>query len=76
MGQITIYLDDDLIDQVQKHALTQNISKSQWVARLIKERTRTQWPENIKAMAGSWQDFPEADTLRVNSGTDIERETL
>ena len=23
-----------------------------------------EWPDNIKAMAGSWQGFPEAEALR------------
>lgn len=76
MGQITIYLDDELIGKVQEHALSMNVSKSQWIARLIKERTRTEWPENVKALAGSWRDFPEAEELRANLGEDAEREPL
>jgi predicted transcriptional regulator len=76
MGQITIYLDDELIGKVQEHALSMNVSKSQWIARLIKERTRTEWPENVKALAGSWRDFPEAGELRANLGEDAEREPL
>ncbi|MEZ5537147.1 MAG: ribbon-helix-helix protein, CopG family [Thiolinea sp.] len=76
MGQITIYLDDELIGKVQEHASSLNVSKSQWIARLIKERTRTEWPESIKALAGSWSDFPEAEQLRAGLGNDIEREPL
>ncbi len=76
MGQITIYLDDDIINTVQKQAVSEKISKSQWIARLIKERTRTEWPESIKAMAGSWQDFPEAEEIRAGMGQDVEREPL
>lgn len=40
------------------------------------QKIRKKWPDNIKAMAGSWPDFPEAKTLRKGMGADVERESL
>ncbi|MEZ5477756.1 MAG: hypothetical protein R3E95_09820 [Thiolinea sp.] len=71
MGQMTIYLDDELIQRVKQTANAANLSQSQWIARLIRERTRSSWPENIRELAGSWQDFPEAEVLRTHLGIGI-----
>lgn len=49
---------------------------SRWVAGLIREKTRSQWPDSVREMAGAWSDFPEPETLRDSSADDTGREEL
>jgi hypothetical protein len=37
-------------------------------------QTASQWPLEIRALAGAWQDFPIAEALRKTEGQDIPRE--
>lgn len=76
MAQLTIYLDEDLIQRVREAAQEAGIPQSQWIAKLIRERTRTSWPESVRKLAGSWKDFPSLEELRETEGTDTQRESL
>ena len=76
MGQVTIYLDKKTEQKLKKAVEKSGISKSRWISEIIQEKTSTTWPENIKKLAGSWTDLPTADKIRINMGTDIERESL
>ena len=76
MSQLTIYLSPNLLEQVQKAAHTHGISQSKWVTAIIEEKLADEWPEHIKALAGSWgDDFPEAEELRKYI-PDIPRESF
>jgi hypothetical protein len=76
MGQITIYLDDESERSLRSAAEAAGIPVSRWVADLIQEKTRSQWPDNVREMAGAWSDFPEPDALRHSSADDTGREEL
>lgn len=76
MGQVTIYLDEPTTVAMKQAANDAGVSQSQWVARLIKNKTRSRWPDSIKQLAGSWSDFPEAEEIRAGQGQDVERESL
>ena len=73
MSQITLYLDDELQALLAERAKAQGLSKSRWVAKLIREHTATEWPPECLALAGRFGDFPlreemaalPADTPRV-----------
>lgn len=58
MSQITLYLDDATQALVDQAALANGVSKSRWVAELIRLHARRQWPEAFLAAAGSIPDFP------------------
>jgi hypothetical protein len=77
MGQVTIYLDNE-IENKMKHAARENhVSVSKWVANIIKERISTEWPRDIVNLAGSWRkDFPSLAEIRSTEGEDTEREVL
>lgn len=49
---------------------------SRWAAALVKEKTYTQWPDSVRKLAGAWNDFPEAETLRRETAADVLREPL
>ena len=76
MGQVTIYLEEEIETKMIKAAESANLSKSKWIARLIQEKIAKEWPQSVVDMAGSWNDFPETDELRANQGQDIARESF
>ena len=76
MGQVTIYLEDDIEEKMSAAANSEHVSKSKWVAGLIKEKVASQWPESIARLAGAWNDLSLAEEGRENLGQDVEREAL
>jgi hypothetical protein len=76
MGQVTIYLDSKtekkLLDIVKKSG----VSKSKWIADLIKDKTARTWPDHIFNLAGAWRDLPTAEEIRIGMGQDAKREPL
>ncbi|EFI33182.1 conserved hypothetical protein [Desulfonatronospira thiodismutans ASO3-1] len=76
MGQMTIYLDPETEQKLKAFLEGSNISKSKWIASLIREQTSREWPEKIKRLAGAWNDFPEAEELRKDLAPDFFREPL
>ena len=47
------------------------LSKSKWIADLIKEKATDEWPESVRKLAGTWKDFPLAEEIRKTTGKDI-----
>lgn len=76
MGQVTLYLDVDTEAKLREAAKAAGISQSQWVARLIRERTSSQWPDSVSRLAGAWADFPTAEELRSGEVEDLPREPI
>lgn len=76
MGQITIYLDDETEKKMIANAKVMNLSKSKWVATVIREKLVDQWPDTVRELPGSWDDYPSPDELRSDQATDSDRETL
>ncbi|MBW2436701.1 MAG: CopG family transcriptional regulator [Deltaproteobacteria bacterium] len=76
MGQITIYLDAETEKRLSRVIKNGEISKSRWIADLIKEKVATSWPENVIALAGAWSDMPTAEEMRKGFGKDVKRESL
>lgn len=76
MGQVTIYLDAETEKKMLKIVKQKGVSKSKWIACLIKEKTTDSWPESVRGLAGSWTDLPAAEELREEVASDVEREPL
>jgi len=76
MGQVTIYLEDEIEEKMSAAAKAEHLSKSKWIASLIKAKVATEWPESITHLAGAWKDMPLAEEGRANLGLDVEREKL
>ncbi len=77
MGQVTIYLDNNVETKMKEAAKSGHLSVSKWVARIIEEKIVTEWPQDIVKLAGSWKDdFPTIEELRLNSSRDNPREAL
>ncbi len=73
MGQVTIYIDDKTEADMNAAVRASGISKSKWVARVIREKAGAEWPQEVKELAGEWQDLPMAEDIR-QTVTDSQRE--
>lgn len=60
MGQVTIYLDNETESKLKKAAKSSHLSVSKWIALLVKEKIKTEWPQDVIELAGAWKnkDFP------------------
>ncbi len=58
MSQITLYLDDETQALVDQAAAANGVSKSRWVADLIRKHAAHEWPKDCLALAGQFADFP------------------
>jgi hypothetical protein len=76
MGEMTIYLDDAAERRAKAAARKSRVSVSRWVAELIETRTRTDWPPEVRELAGAWPDFPDLRELRVVAGKNHPRGRL
>jgi hypothetical protein len=76
MGQVTIYLDKETEAKLNALIGNKKISKSKWIAELIRAKAATSWPENVVELAGAWKDFPTAEEIRATIGQDVQREPL
>jgi hypothetical protein len=76
MGQVTIYLDSETENKMLNMIEKSGISKSKWIAELIREKTANAWPENVKKLAGAWEDLPMAEEIRKDMANDAERESI
>lgn len=45
MTQVTIYLDGQTEEQMDRAAKDAGMSRSRWVAELIREKTSLEWPD-------------------------------
>jgi len=73
MPQVTLYLDADTEAKLKKAAKHAGLSRSRWLARLVQERTVSEWPQAVKDLAGAWSDLEPAKGLRRGAGRDARR---
>ena len=76
MGQVTIYLEDDIEEKMSVAAKSAHLSKSKWVASLIKAKVASEWPKSIVELAGAWKDLSLSEESRRSLGKDLGREVL
>ena len=76
MGQVTIYLDEEIEKRMTANAKAMKLSKSKWIANVIREKLVDEWPVNVRELAGSWKGFPTLEELREMERRDFTREAL
>ena len=74
MAQVTLYIDEDTAAKLKKAARQAGLSRSRWLAKLIQQRTATEWPQAVRDLAGTWADLEIAKGLRRRIGRDTRRE--
>lgn len=60
-------MDDETMERVRVAARAAGVSMSAWLNQLVWERTRTEWPREVAALAGAWPDLPSAEGLRAGT---------
>lgn len=58
ISKIMLYLDDETEVLLRNCAQSAGLSNSEWVANLIRQNAKTQWPAEILQLAGTFPDFP------------------
>lgn len=76
MGQVTIYLDDETEKKMVESARSMHVSKSKWIASVIREKLVDDWPVSVRELPGSWKGFPLAEGLRGNLPPDLDRDPI
>ena len=76
MAHITLYLDNDSEKLLRQKAQRSHMSLSRWAAKVLKEKTRGEWSEEVNRLAGAWQDLDSARQMRTFPVADVPREEL
>ena len=73
MSQITLYLDDATQAIVEQAALANGLSKSRWVAEIIRKYAAHEWPQDCLSLAGRFADFPLREESPATLADDVPR---
>ena len=73
MSQITLYLDDATQALVEQAAQANGLSKSRWVAEIIRKYAAQEWPKDCLALAGRFADFPLREDSPTPQPADVPR---
>ncbi len=73
MSQITLYLDDATQALVDEAARAQGVSKSRWVAEVIRKYAAHEWPQDCLDLAGQFSDFPLREDAVPLAASDVPR---
>ena len=73
MPQVTLYVDTQIEKLLDEATRAAGVSKSRWVADLIRRQTASHWPAAVRKAAGVAPDFPLASELRRGAGRDVKR---
>ena len=73
MSQITLYLDDATQALVDRAAQANGLSKSRWVAEIIRKYAAHEWPQDCLTLAGRFADFPLREESPASLPTDVPR---
>ena len=73
MSQITLYLDDATQALVDEAAKANGVSKSRWVADIIRTYASHEWPKDCLTLAGRFTDFPLREDSTLPQPADVPR---
>ena len=73
MSQITLYLDDATQALVDEAAKANGVSKSRWVADIIRAYASHEWPQDCLTLAGRFADFPLREDGAAQQAADVPR---
>lgn len=73
MSQITLYLDDATQALVDQAAQANGVSKSRWVADIIRKHAAQEWSADCLALAGRFPDFPLHEDASAAPPADVPR---
>lgn len=78
MSQITLTINEETESVIQQLAQSENLAPNQWLSQFVEQQINQHqgWSPEVKALAGSWDDFPSLQDIRGGYGADDVRESL
>ena len=73
MAQLHRYVPDEIAAKLQQKAAHEHLSVSKYLAKLIKNEMKSEWPDNYSDLFGSWE---ENSLERTEQGAIEERVAL
>lgn len=72
MPQVSLYIEQDVLDDARRNAHIEKISLSKYVSRTLSERSKTGWPEGYWNLFGALEDetFSRPADIPFNQTTD------
>ena len=77
MAQVTIYMDNNLEENVKKLAKSTGVSISKFISKKKKQKVSSSWDDSVRKLSGSWNDDTAfSEDLRSHKTPDIKREVF
>jgi hypothetical protein len=76
MPQISLYIDEETLKQVEKAADAENTSISKWVGKQLKKTLQSSYTEDFQNLYGSVRDESFTIPERSSFEADADRESL
>lgn len=76
MPQISLYIDEKTLKEVEKAASLEQISMSKWVVRRIQSHLKPSYPQNYAQLFGCLSDEPMTRPDQQTFQNDTLRESL
>jgi len=76
MAQLTVYIDDETFEKVERSARMAHISISRWVREKLSEIVATEWPDGFFDLFGSLAEGDLDRPAQPSVNTDLPRESL
>lgn len=56
MAQVTIYMDNNLEENVKKLAKSTGVSISKFISNILEQKVSSSWDDSVRKLSGSWSD--------------------
>ncbi len=76
MPQLSIYIDENTLQEIKKCAEIENLSISKYVVKTLNEKISNSWPENYHKLFGAITDESFMVEKPNDFSKDTNRETL
>ncbi len=76
MPQISLYVNQEILEKIEKNAEEDNISISKWVREIIKKYLKNEYPEGFFDLFGSAKDDTMVRPRQIDFSADVKREKI
>lgn len=76
MAQLTVYIDESTLQEIEKTASREKSSVSKWVKKVITNHFQNEWPESFVKTVGSLKESDLTTPSKLSFKNDIKRESL
>lgn len=76
MAQLTIYIDQETIQKIEKAAAANRVSVSRWVRDTIQAVLEDRWPASYARLFGALKDTDLEEPEQLDDRDDAPRETM